>query len=128
MLSNANSCWYAQLFIGIFFIYPTMTSTLFRALQCVTIGDTQYHEDDYTTDCSSTEYRIMFIISIVLIILVPIGVPVIFFALMKKAKDNLEGGRVNTNIAGGAKLSADDVSDEDDRFAFLTQDCTLAQL
>ena len=25
MLSNANSCWYAQLFIGIFFIYPTMT-------------------------------------------------------------------------------------------------------
>ena len=40
---------------------------------------------------------------------------------MNRAKLRL-GGAVNANGLGGAKLSADEVADEDDTYAFLTQD------
>jgi hypothetical protein len=58
--------------------------------------------------------------AVVMIIAVPIGVPLIFFIGMKRAKDRLGGAR--TTALGGAKLSGDDVSDEDDRFGFLVRD------
>ena len=57
------------------------------------------------------------IASIVLIVLIPVGVPVSFLYFMKRAKDNL--GVVNTTDLGGAKLSSDDVTDQDDRYGFL---------
>ena len=39
---------------------------------------------------------------------------------MKRAKDTL--GYVNTTNLGGAKLSSDDVADEDDQYGFLISD------
>ena len=47
-----------NLFVGIFLVYPTITTTLFRVPQCHYFGDTaSYHEDDYTIDCSTTKFQ-----------------------------------------------------------------------
>ena len=38
---NHNLC------LAVFLVYPTITSTLFRVLQCKSVGDQEFHEDDY---------------------------------------------------------------------------------
>lgn len=94
--------------------YPTITATLFRVPQCRRLGDESFHEEDYSIDCSSTKYYLVLGISVFLIVLIPVGVPALFLVFMKRAKDRL--GYVNTTELGGAKLSPDDVIDEDDRY------------
>lgn len=93
--------------------------TLFRVPQCRPIGDHWYHEDDFSVLCDDG-FLAEIIFSIILIILVPIGVPVALFYSMKKQKDELGG--VGITVLGGAKLSPDDVDDEDDQYGFLTRD------
>ena len=43
-----------NLFLGIFLIYPTITTTLFRVPQCEWFDEQGFHEDDYTIDCATT--------------------------------------------------------------------------
>ena len=54
-----------------------------------------------------------------IILLVPVGIPAAFLFLMIRAKQAL-GGIVNETATGGAKLSSDDVEEEADAYAFLT--------
>ncbi len=93
----------------------------FRVLQCKTVGDKDFHEDDYTIDCSSTRYHLVYVLSICLIVLIPVGVPAGFLYFMNRARVRL-GGKVECNSLGGAKLSGPEVSDEDDTYSFLTSD------
>jgi hypothetical protein len=58
--------------------------------------------------------------AILMIVVVPVGVPLVSFIGMKRAKDSLGGARMTA--LGGAKLSGDEVRDEDDRFGFLIKD------
>ena len=60
-------------------------------------------------------------VAFLVIIIVPIGLPAAFAFLMARAKQSL-GGIVNETATGGAKLSADDVAEDADEFAFLTSD------
>ena len=50
--SRRLKCSQQNLFIGVFLVYPTITTTLFRVPQCQYFGDAGFHEDDYTIDCS----------------------------------------------------------------------------
>lgn len=84
------------------------------------LGDDSFHEEDYTIDCSSTTYHLVLAVSILLILLIPVGVPGLFLFYMKRAKDRL--GYVNTTDLGGAKLSSGDVFDEDDRYGCESDD------
>eukprot|EP01045_Picozoa_sp_COSAG04_P009418 COSAG04_NODE_543_length_12846_cov_7.281556_3_plen_1215_part_00 len=110
-----------NLFLGIFLVYPTITTTLFRVPQCHYFGEAGFHEDDYTIDCSTTKFMLTVVFAVLVIILIPIGVPAIFTMLMLRAKRSL-GGVVNETALGGAKLVADDADDESDTYGFLIKD------
>ena len=42
----------ANLFASIFLLYPAISTTLFRAPQCLELGDDSYHEEDFDIDCT----------------------------------------------------------------------------
>jgi hypothetical protein len=109
-----------NVFVGIFLLYPTMTSTLFRFPQCRSFGEDSFHEEDYSVDCSSSTFSFMGFITIVLIVLVPVGVPLGFLWAMRSKKTALGG--VNTNDLGGSKLNEPDADDDDDDYSFLIKD------
>ena len=105
---------------GVFLLYPTITATLFRVLQCRELGSHKFHEEDYNLLCDSSKYYLVYVLSMLLIVAFPIGVPAIFLFLMHKRKQQLGG--VNTTVLGGAKLASDEVEDEDDPFGYLCCD------
>lgn len=112
----------SNLLFGVFLLYPTITTTLFRVPQCLELTDEHaFHEEDFSIDCNSGRYMLTLAFSFAAIILVPIGVPAVFLYYMKQAKDVLGG--VNETALGGAKLVADDVGDENDPFRYLCKDC-----
>ena len=84
---------------------------------CDSYGDASYHAEDYTIDCNTPEYTATMVLGILLIILIPFGLPAAIFYKMFGAKQALGG--VRSNATGGAKLADDDVDDDDDTFAFL---------
>jgi hypothetical protein len=98
-----------------------VTTTLFRVPQCKDFGEASFHEDDYSIDCTTTKFMLIKALAFFVILLIPIGVPAVFAFLMVRAKRSL-GGVVNETATGGAKLSADDVDEESDAYAFLTDD------
>eukprot|EP01045_Picozoa_sp_COSAG04_P008546 COSAG04_NODE_476_length_13722_cov_16.614707_1_plen_903_part_10 len=110
-----------NLFVGIFLVYPTITTTLFRVPQCHQFGEESFHEDDYTIDCSTNKFVITVAFAVFVILLIPIGVPVVFLLLMLRAKQSI-GGVVNATALGGAKLAPDDADDESDTYGFLIRD------
>ena len=83
-----------NLFVGIFLVYPTITTTLFRVPQCKEFGEESFHEDDYTIDCGTNKFVATVAFAIFVILLIPIGVPVVFLILMLRAKQ-ANGGVVN---------------------------------
>eukprot|EP01045_Picozoa_sp_COSAG04_P005276 COSAG04_NODE_242_length_19007_cov_3.089433_8_plen_1575_part_00 len=110
-----------NLFVGIFLVYPTVTTTLFRVPQCEEFGEESFHEDDYTIDCNTTKFALTIAFAAFVILLIPIGVPVVFTLLMLRAKQ-ANGGIVNETALGGAKLASDDADDESDTYGFLIKD------
>eukprot|EP01045_Picozoa_sp_COSAG04_P003951 COSAG04_NODE_167_length_21718_cov_556.193293_4_plen_352_part_00 len=94
-----------------------MTTTLFHIMICDTYGEASYHSEDYTIDCNTPEYTATMVLGILLIIVIPFGLPAAIFYKMFGAKQALGG--VRSNATGGAKLAADDMDDDDDTFAFL---------
>eukprot|EP01043_Picozoa_sp_COSAG02_P027024 COSAG02_NODE_1575_length_11877_cov_43.830871_5_plen_2345_part_00 len=109
-----------NVFFGIFMVYPTVTTTLFRVPQCRILGNDRYHEDDYRVRCDNSDFYSIGALSACLIVLVPLGVPTIFFFMMKRQKDKIGG--VRETALGGAKLADDDTADEDDRYGLLIRD------
>jgi hypothetical protein len=88
-------------------VMQTITATLFRVPHCRSLGEASYHEEDYSIECNSSQFSAVLTVAVVLMMLIPIGVPSLFLFYMKRAKDKL--GYVNTTDLGGAKLSSDDV-------------------
>lgn len=111
-----------NIFLSIFLIYPMYTTTLFRVPQCQEIGADAFHEDDFEISCQSGTFYAAMAFAFVLILAVPIGVPLVFLLMMYRAKNRLPNGQPNTTLLGGAKLCADDLADEDDRYGFLCRD------
>ena len=110
-----------NLFVGIFLVYPTITTTLFRVPQCQYFGDSAFHEDDYTIDCSTNKFVATVAFASFVILLIPIGGPVVFLIFMLRAKQ-ANGRVVNATALGGAKLAPDDADDESDSYGFLIRD------
>ena len=56
--------------------------------------------------CESADFYFALLLSLVMIAIIPVGVPLSFYYVMGKAKSKLPGGRVSTTLLGGAKLIA----------------------
>jgi hypothetical protein len=111
-----------NLFFCIFLTYPMVTATLFRVPQCESLGQDEFHEDDFTVDCNSASFLFTMTIALVLIMAIPVGVPTAFLLMMWRAKSKLPGGKPNMTVLGGAKLCSADEEDEADEFGFLCRD------
>eukprot|EP00629_Pelagomonadales_sp_RCC1024_P016916 CAMPEP_0119296368 /NCGR_PEP_ID=MMETSP1329-20130426/50532_1 /TAXON_ID=114041 /ORGANISM="Genus nov. species nov., Strain RCC1024" /LENGTH=1508 /DNA_ID=CAMNT_0007297301 /DNA_START=138 /DNA_END=4662 /DNA_ORIENTATION=- len=79
----------AQLVLLVFFLSYTSTSTsIFRALRpCDKLdqkfqGSKRYMHDDYSTSCSSTEYKFIFWWGVVMLFVFTLGVPLVPFAFL----------------------------------------------
>lgn len=121
-LRTATVSFQQNVFFIIFLLYPLVTTTLFRVPQCADIGDDSFHEDDFTVNCSSASFYTVVVFALILILIVPIGVPLCFLWLMARAKSALPDGQVNTTILGGSKLCAQEMDDDQDRYGFLCRD------
>lgn len=71
-----------RLFLVMFLFYPTFTNKIFEGFACRDLGPIdglQFHkrvlEADYTVDCNSVDYAILFTFCCFLVILWPIGLP-----------------------------------------------------
>eukprot|EP01052_Picozoa_sp_SAG31_P008932 SAG31_NODE_459_length_15396_cov_5.092502_10_plen_431_part_00 len=110
-----------NLLLGIFLMYPMITTTLFRIPQCRQLGTDWYHEEDYTVDCTSSDFVVAASVGAIAVLVVPVGVPVLLYVKMRSQITAL-GGSVGMNSKGGAKLVADDVEDDADPLAFLVSE------
>lgn len=102
-------------------LYPTITSTLFRIPHCRELSTEEFHEEDYTLECSSGRYVLIQVVGVITTILIPVGVPALSLYYMRAKAINL-GGVANMNGSGGAKLVLEDEDDDSDGFAFLVKD------
>ena len=98
-----------------------MTTTLFRVFQCRQLGSSSFHEEDYDIVCDDGTFEATKLFVAVGIIALPIGIPLSFWAAMRK-KVQILGGQANTNADGGAKLVPDEHEDDSDNYSFLVQD------
>ena len=119
---TASVSFQQNLFFIVFLLYPIITTTLFRVPQCKDLEPHSFHEDDFSVDCDSGSFTAAYIFALIMIVLIPIGVPLTFLFFMYRAKEALPDGTPNATVLGGAKLCAADLSDGDDRYGFLCRD------
>lgn len=70
--------------------------------------------------CNTSTFNVLLFFGFLGVLLVPVGVPLLFFLEMRTRVQRLGGA--NETEAGGAKLVDDDADDQSDEFAFLCQD------
>ena len=78
---------YALVGVIVFLLYPGICQLSFAALRCRSLpGDVLVLEADYSINCNSDAYRTFYLFALAETILIPIGVPVGAFLLMRKHK------------------------------------------
>ena len=79
-----------QCMLVIFFFYPSVSSIIFRTLQCRELDfGLSVHQYDHSIDCNASRYQIMRLIAVVLLVLMPIGIPVFFGTIMYWNRERL---------------------------------------
>ena len=74
-------------FFVVFCLYPSTAHKLFRVFNCRTFGPHEagwLEASDYTVDCGSAQYQQLRIVTAILILLIPIGMPALFLVLLRR--------------------------------------------
>eukprot|EP01043_Picozoa_sp_COSAG02_P022872 COSAG02_NODE_1203_length_13900_cov_11.040287_7_plen_880_part_00 len=83
--------------VVIFMLYPGVCQTAFAALRCRDLGPgVSVLEADYNVDCTSSKYELFRVSAFIAILLVPIGIPVGAFLLMRRHEEKILAGDVDT--------------------------------
>jgi hypothetical protein len=78
---------YAIVSVVVFMLYPGVCQTAFAALRCRDLGDgVSVLEIDYNVDCNSSDYQIFRIFAVFVIFLIPVGIPLGAYLMMRKHK------------------------------------------
>jgi hypothetical protein len=77
----------AEIYEGLAFVvmllYPQISSAIFSALRCRSLGETStWLEADYSVDCGSQRYKKYRTIAVALVVVVPVGIPCVLFATL----------------------------------------------
>jgi hypothetical protein len=77
----------------LFFLYPTLSSTVFRMFVCreLDYGE-RWHRDQYSIDCNSPKHEKFQAFAIMGALVYPFGVPATFFFMMYRHREALSGG------------------------------------
>eukprot|EP01050_Picozoa_sp_SAG11_P017100 SAG11_NODE_2422_length_3379_cov_191.171037_2_plen_742_part_00 len=66
-----------------FLLYPRISKHIFEMLNCRRLSENeQFLERDYGVDCDDDTYKVFFYLACVLVVLIPLGVPVILLVKM----------------------------------------------
>eukprot|EP01052_Picozoa_sp_SAG31_P000188 SAG31_NODE_6_length_43291_cov_191.503496_2_plen_1028_part_00 len=85
-------------------IYPKVSNEIFRLLPCRSLGQKlAVLQSDYSVDCMSTHYSRYHAVAIALVVIVPIGMPLVLLILLLCSHRN--------QSAVDRRTSADDVAD-----------------
>jgi drug/metabolite transporter (DMT)-like permease len=76
--------------ILLFVMYPTLVLKMFGVFHCREIEGTWYLERDVTLQCYDSAWTIRAVIGGIGVIIYAIGIPVLFFVMLRQNKDNLE--------------------------------------
>ena len=75
----------------IFLSYPTVSSTIFAMFSCRELDFSEsWHVYDASIDCSSTEYQVVRVVFLFLVLLIPLGVPTGFAYLLFRNRKTLQ--------------------------------------
>lgn len=81
---------YAIISVVIFMLYPGVCQTAFAALRCRDLGEgVSTLEADYNVDCSSSDYLIFRFFAIFTIIMIPVGIPVGAFLILRRHEEKI---------------------------------------
>lgn len=83
--------------VVVFMLYPGVCQTAFAALRCRDLGPgLSVLEADYNVDCNSDDYQLFRITAVLAILLVPVGIPVGAFLLLRRHEERILDGDVDT--------------------------------
>ena len=115
-----------QLFLIVFLLYPSFTNKIFEGFSCRSIGeDEAFLFMDYTLDCNSGTYTVLYMVLLLLMLLWPIGVPAFLFWQMYKEESLILAGDADTlqKFVSRLQLTAPHFFTQTD--AYLAQDFAI---
>jgi hypothetical protein len=78
------------MFLLVFILYPGFTNLIFAGFRCRSLGNGEsVLAVDYNIDCNSPEYASIFLVCSVLVVVWPLGLPVLLFYTMWKEKEDI---------------------------------------
>ncbi len=95
-----------------FFVYSKVSSTLFQAFACDELhGDGNYLRADYRIKCTSTKHSIFQAYSVLMMLVYPLGIPVVYGVLLYRCRPILENGPCRESMVPPTNV---DQGDEED--------------
>eukprot|EP00937_MAST-01D_sp_MAST-1D-sp2_P005101 g5101.t1 len=85
-LTNTIVTW---LLVLTYLLYPTMSSLLFQAFSCETVHLGRFLHQDLSIDCDSAAHKYYERLTTVMVSLFAFGVPVLYWALLRRHRHNL---------------------------------------
>eukprot|EP01048_Picozoa_sp_COSAG05_P009693 COSAG05_NODE_809_length_7187_cov_20.173109_1_plen_479_part_10 len=83
-------CSMGTCFATVFFLYPMLSSTVFRMFLCrdLDYGE-RWHYDQFDVDCTATQHQLFQLLAVVGAAVYPFGVPLYFFVNMYRNREHL---------------------------------------
>jgi len=83
-----------------YLLYPSLCATIFSAVVCEDFDDgNSYLRADYSVNCDSSEYSSIYTVALVMILVYPIGIPIMYFSLLFVEKDKLDPQKFFTEMS-----------------------------
>jgi len=104
-VQRANSTFGWFLFMT-FLVLPNVSTKIFTTLACREFdqGYGKFLKADYSIDCTSTEHLLSSIYAVICIFIYPIGIPAMYYVLLKKKKSKIDPGQTRmSKELGSAK-------------------------
>jgi len=78
-------------FFVAFMLYPSLSNKIFRVFVCRKFGPDEagWLEADYSISCGSDKYRLLHAAALVLVLMVPVGLPLLFAVLLRRRRASL---------------------------------------
>jgi len=88
---------FSSFLLGTFLILPTMSVKIFSTFACKEFdGDFGTHlKVDYSIDCDSDEHAMYELYAYVMILVYPVGIPLLYFVLLHNARKKLDLGQLD---------------------------------
>jgi len=87
------------LFVILFLIYPSTSAAIFATFQCEELDDdTSWLRADLSIDCQSGTHTYFWGYAVLMVIVYPIGTPILYYVLLRRHKPRIDKLRVNQTL------------------------------